>query len=150
MLARQHHNTTRRQFVGGALAAVGGFSIIDALAAFTGGLDTANAASSTSTLRLLMVGDSLTVGSLPYQAGAFIDNGWTDMAINAHGSRGIRTKVSADPHTGLTAVDALRAAHGDADLWVVRARHQRRRPIPNQPIPRFDRLDARPHRSRII
>ena len=64
-------------------------------------------ASSTSTQRLLMVGDSLTVGSLPYQAGAFIDNGWTDIAINAYGSRGVKTKVSADPHTGLTAVDAL-------------------------------------------
>ena len=94
-------------------------AIIDALGAFTGGLDTANAATSTSTQRLLMVGDSLTVGSLPYQAGAFIDTGWTDIAINAHGSRGIKTKVSADPYTGLTAVDALRAAHGDADLWVV-------------------------------
>ncbi|MGZ4737839.1 MAG: GDSL-type esterase/lipase family protein [Ilumatobacteraceae bacterium] len=119
MLTKQHHNTTRRQFVGGALAVIGGFPIIDALGAFTGGLDTANAASSTSTQRLLMVGDSLTVGSLPYQAAAFIDNGWTDMAVNAHGSRGIKTKVSADPYTGLTAVDALRAAHGDADLWVV-------------------------------
>jgi lysophospholipase L1-like esterase len=119
MLTRQHHKTTRRQFVGGALAVIGGLPIIDALGAFTGGLDTANAATSTSTQRLLMVGDSLTVGSLPYQAAAFIDNGWTDMAVNAHGSRGIKTKVSADPYTGLTAVDALRAAHGDADLWVV-------------------------------
>ena len=119
MLTRQHHNTTRRQFVGDALAVIGGFSIIDALAMFTGGLVTANASSSTSTQRLLMVGDSLTVGSLPYQAGALIDSGWTDIAINAHGSRGIKTKVSDDPHTGLTAVDALRAAHGDADLWVV-------------------------------
>ena len=101
------------------MAAIGGLPIAAAVDAFTGHLRPVSADSSTSDLRLLMVGDSLTVGSKPYQASAFTDVAWADVAIDAHGSRGIKTKLSEDPHTGLTAVDALRNAHGDADLWVV-------------------------------
>ncbi len=54
-----------------------------------------------------------------YQADAFTAVGWAQSTIDAHGSRGIRTKVKADPHTGLTAVDAVRETSGEPDVWVV-------------------------------
>ncbi len=66
-----------------------------------------------------MVGDSLTVGTLPFQADDLAVAGWSHSAIDAFGSRGVRTKVRADQHTGLTAVDAIRAASGDTPAWIV-------------------------------
>ncbi|HEY4333940.1 MAG TPA: GDSL-type esterase/lipase family protein [Ilumatobacteraceae bacterium] len=69
--------------------------------------------------RVAMVGDSLTYGSLPFQPDAFLDVGWADSSIDAFGSRGILTKIGADPHDGLKAVDAIRSVGGDSDLWVV-------------------------------
>jgi lysophospholipase L1-like esterase len=69
--------------------------------------------------RVSVVGDSLTLGTLPYQDAALTSAGWTGSAIDAFKSRGIRTKIRADQHTGLTAVDAIRNKWGDSDLWVV-------------------------------
>lgn len=66
-----------------------------------------------------MIGDSLTIGTLPYQADAFSDVGWGHTAIDAYGSRGVKTKLKSDLHTGLTAIDAVRAKAGDSELWVV-------------------------------
>lgn len=66
-----------------------------------------------------MVGDSLTAGSRPAQLTAFEDVGWATSSINAFPSRGVRTKVAADAHTGLTAVDAIRSRTGDTSMWIV-------------------------------
>jgi lysophospholipase L1-like esterase len=68
---------------------------------------------------VLTVGDSLTFGSLPDQSPAFIGAGWTSSHVSAHGSRGVVTKVSNDPYTGLTAVDALRRTFGNDAEWVI-------------------------------
>ncbi|MEO8266236.1 MAG: GDSL-type esterase/lipase family protein [Ilumatobacteraceae bacterium] len=73
----------------------------------------------TAATRVSVVGDSLTLGTLPYQADALTGAGWARSTIDAHGSRGIRTKVKSDRNTGLTAVDAIRETSGDSVLWVV-------------------------------
>ena len=69
--------------------------------------------------RVSVVGDSLTTGTVPYQATAFADVGFARTTIDSFHSRGVRTKVKRDPHTGLTAVDAIREEVGDSQLWVV-------------------------------
>lgn len=76
-------------------------------------------AAAASSLSVTMIGDSLTAGSLPYQQAAFLAAGFSSGVVNGYGSRGIATKVTADPYTGLTAVDALRTKHGDTPYWVV-------------------------------
>jgi lysophospholipase L1-like esterase len=72
-----------------------------------------------SAARISVVGDSLTIGTMPYQAEALSAVGWERASVDAYGSRGIRTKVRSDPHTGLTSVEAIRASNGDSELWVV-------------------------------
>ncbi len=106
---------SRRRFIRHALMAAAGSSVVLAALARPSQV----AASGTIHDGVSMVGDSLTSGSLLYQADDFAAVGWPDAWIDAHASRGIRTHVSADPHTGLTAVDALRARHGDTRMWVV-------------------------------
>lgn len=108
--------TTRRRFLAGAAAIAAAPTAATLLESIVR-RPVAAAAGSLGAIRV--VGDSLTVGSLPYQADALTALGWTDVAIDAYGGRGITTKMSADPHTGLTAVDALRAEHGDATWWIV-------------------------------
>lgn len=100
----------------GVAAAIGSWAVLDAL-----GTGEASAALSTPapTARLSMVGDSLTLGTLPFQADAFAAVGWSHSTIDAYISRGVRTKVKADPYTGLTAVDAIRDKSGDTNAWVV-------------------------------
>jgi len=66
-----------------------------------------------------VVGDSLTYGTLRYQADAMSEVGWTHTTVDSFMSRGVLTRVRTDPHTGLIAVDAIRAESGDSDLWVV-------------------------------
>lgn len=56
---------------------------------------------------------------MPYQAETLSYLGWGPAAIDAYKSRGIRTKMKGDPHTGLSAVDAIRLTSGDSNLWVV-------------------------------
>jgi lysophospholipase L1-like esterase len=72
-----------------------------------------------SATRVSVIGDSLTIGTMPYQSEAFANAGWGHAAIDAYGARGIRTKLKKDQHTGLTSVDAIRETSGDSDLWVV-------------------------------
>jgi lysophospholipase L1-like esterase len=69
--------------------------------------------------RISMVGDSLTVGTMRYQAQDFAAVGWSQSTIDAYVSRGVRTKVRKDEHTGITAVDAIRRDSGDTDSWIV-------------------------------
>lgn len=69
--------------------------------------------------RVSVVGDSLTTGTVAYQANAFADVGFERTTIDAFQSRGVRTKLKKDPHTGLTAVDGIRETAGDSQLWVV-------------------------------
>lgn len=76
-------------------------------------------AAAASSLSVTMIGDSLTAGSLPYQRAAFLAAGFSTAVVSGYGSRGIATKVTADPYTGLTAVEALRSANGDTPYWVV-------------------------------
>jgi len=85
-------------------------------------LDTNVAGASTRRVeatRISVVGDSLTEGTVPYQVETFSYLGWGSAAIDAYKSRGIATKMKGDPHTGLSAVDAIRSTSGDSDLWVV-------------------------------
>ncbi len=72
-----------------------------------------------SSTRVSVVGDSLTQGTLPFQAEAFANVGWGTSTIDAFISRGVRTKVKRDKNTGLTSVDAIRSKSGDSDLWIV-------------------------------
>ncbi|MEY2416731.1 MAG: hypothetical protein QOH53_2065 [Ilumatobacteraceae bacterium] len=74
---------------------------------------------SASATRVSVIGDSLTIGTMPYQSEAFANAGWGHAAIDAYGARGIRTKLKKDQYTGLTSVDAIRQTSGDSDLWVV-------------------------------
>jgi lysophospholipase L1-like esterase len=107
--------SSRRQFIKrAALVSLGSTAVFEALSMWS-----TKASAATLATRVSVVGDSLTVGTLPYQARDFVTAGWMGSAIDAYVSRGIRTKVPRDPHTGLTAVDALRAAHGDTTVWVV-------------------------------
>jgi lysophospholipase L1-like esterase len=108
--------SSRRQILGaGLMAACGSWAALELLGERAA---SASAATATAT-RVSMVGDSLTNGTLRYQADVFSAAGWAQSAIDAYDSRGVRTKVRADPHTGLTAVDAIRATSGDSDLWIV-------------------------------
>ena len=104
---------SRRRLLGRTAALLGAPAILaawDTLAAPAAGA---------SGPAVTMIGDSLTAGSLPYQRAAFLAAGFSSAVVNGYGSRGIATKVSADPYTGLTAVPALRDAHGDTPYWVV-------------------------------
>ena len=58
--------------------------------------------------RVSVIGDSLTIGTMPYQSEAFANAGWGHSAIDAYGAHGIRTKLKKDQFTGLTCVDAIR------------------------------------------
>lgn len=109
--------TTRRQFLRAGVAAVAGTWAILEL----DGLTRVSAApvGSSASRRISMVGDSLTVGSMPYQADDFRAQGWSRTMIDAYTSRGIKTKVRRDLHTGLTAVDAIRDSWGDTEVWIV-------------------------------
>ena len=108
--------SSRRQVLtAGLFAALGSMAAVELLSGqrasalpFTG-----------SATRVSVVGDSLTQGTLPYQADAFSNVGWGGSTIDAFISRGVRTKVKRDKHTGLTSVDAIRAKSGDSDLWIV-------------------------------
>jgi lysophospholipase L1-like esterase len=108
--------SSRRQVLtSGLLAAFGSFAALELL-----GTDHATAAPAGPTAtRISVIGDSLTIGTLPYQADAFSEVGWGHTAIDAYNSRGIRTKLNSDVHTGLTAVDAIRAKAGDSERWVI-------------------------------
>lgn len=108
--------SSRRQVLAaGLLAAFGSLAVLELL-----GADHAIAAPAGPTAsRISVIGDSLTIGTLPYQADAFSEVGWGHSAIDAHGSRGIQTKLHGDLHTGLTAVDAIRAKAGDSERWVI-------------------------------
>ena len=108
--------STRRQVLtAGLLAACGSMAAIELLGSGRAGASTLN----TAATRVSLIGDSLTLGTLPYQTNALSDAGWARATIDAHGSRGIRTKVKADKNTGLTAVDTIRSTSGDSVLWVV-------------------------------
>jgi hypothetical protein len=108
------HRSSRRQLIKhAALASFGSTAILQTLSTWS-----ARASAATVARRVSVVGDSLTVSTLPYQAKAFVTSGWMGSAFDAYVSRGIRTKVAAIP-TGLTAVGAPRAAHGDTAMWVV-------------------------------
>ena len=72
-----------------------------------------------SSTRVSVIGDSLTIGTMPYQSEAFSNAGWGHSAIDAFNSRGIRTKLKKDHYTGVRSVDAIRATAGDSDLWVI-------------------------------
>jgi lysophospholipase L1-like esterase len=108
--------SSRRQVLtAGLFAALGSVAAVELLAG-----ERANAAPSTgSATRVSLVGDSLTQGTLPYQADAFTNVGWGSSTIDAFISRGVRTKVKRDKNTGLTSVDAIRSKSGDSDLWIV-------------------------------
>jgi lysophospholipase L1-like esterase len=97
------------------MAAFGSLAAVELL-----GADHANAAPAGPTAtRISVIGDSLTVGTLPYQADAFTRFGWGNTAIDAHNSRGVRTKAKSDSHTGLTAIGSIRSKSGDSELWVI-------------------------------
>lgn len=109
--------STRRQMLrAGLAAALGSWAALELL-----GTGSASAAKVPYALpkRISMVGDSLTVGTMPYQTDDLAAAGWTRATIDAYTSRGVRTKVKADRHTGLTAVDAIRDQDGDTDAWIV-------------------------------
>ncbi len=99
----------------GLLAACGSAAALELL----GSSRVEASALNTAATRVSVIGDSLTIGTMPYQPGALSGAGWARSTIDAHGSRGIRTKVRSDKHTGLTAVDAIRSTAGDSVLWVV-------------------------------
>jgi lysophospholipase L1-like esterase len=109
--------SSRRQVLSAGFAAALGS--VAALELLRGSTASARAKATTPATRIALIGDSLTIGTMPYQATAFSDVGWAGSAIDAYGSRGVRTKVKSDLHTGLTAVDAIRTAAGDCDVWVV-------------------------------
>ena len=108
--------SSRRQVLSaGFAAALGSVAALELFGAST----VSARAKATPATRIAMIGDSLTIGTLPYQAAAFSDVGWSGSVIDACVSRGVRTKVKSDLHTGLTAVDAIRTTAGDCDVWVV-------------------------------
>lgn len=106
------HTFSRRHLLGAGLALAGSAAVLQAL-----GGRAAQAASSGG--RVAVVGDSLTVGTKPYQAAALLAAGWVEAVVDGSGSRGIATKVDGDPHTGLGAVDAIRSSGAEPDLWIV-------------------------------
>jgi lysophospholipase L1-like esterase len=112
--------SSRRQVLtAGLLAAFGSVAALELLGATTAGASSRASSLRASATRVSVIGDSLTTGTLPYQSAAFSEVGWGHAAIDAYGSRGIRTKMKKDQYTGLTAVDAIRLKSGDSDLWVV-------------------------------
>ncbi len=110
--------SSRRQVLGaGLVAALGSWVALETI-----GQHVASAAPAPATTvgsRIAVVGDSLTQGTMRYQPDACSAVGWTQTTIDAHVSRGVRTKVKSDPHTGLTAVDFIRETSGEPDVWVV-------------------------------
>ncbi|HZX55435.1 MAG TPA: GDSL-type esterase/lipase family protein [Ilumatobacteraceae bacterium] len=109
--------SSRRQVLrAGLLAALGSVVATEMLSSTRVAASTRITTEST---RVSLVGDSLTEGTLPYQADTLSYLDWSSSAIDAFKSRGIRTKMKGDPHTGLSAVDAIRETNGDSDLWVV-------------------------------
>jgi lysophospholipase L1-like esterase len=111
------HLSTRRQVLrAGITAAIGSWAAVEVLGAARASAAPGPVATSA---RISMVGDSLTIGTLPFQADDFATAGWTHSSIDAFISRGIRSKMKADQHTGLTAVDAIRGNSGDTDAWIV-------------------------------
>ena len=109
--------STRRQLLrGGITAAIGSWAALELLGP---GRALAKVVPIGAVTRISMVGDSLTCGSLPFQAGAFAEAGWSHSTIDAYVSRGVRTKLKADRYTGLTAVDAIREKSGDSEAWVI-------------------------------
>jgi lysophospholipase L1-like esterase len=108
--------SSRRQVLtAGLFAALGSMAAVELLSG-----QRASAAPSTgSATRVSVVGDSLTLGTMPYQTDAFANVGWGSSTIDAFISRGVRTKVKRDKSTGLTSVDAIRSSAGDSDLWIV-------------------------------
>jgi lysophospholipase L1-like esterase len=108
--------SSRRQVLtAGLLAACGSGAALELL----GTRHASAAPPSPAATRISVIGDSLTTGTMPYQADAFSEVGWGHTAIDAYGSRGIRTKLDSDRYTGLTAVDAIRAKAGDSERWVI-------------------------------
>ncbi|HEY0521362.1 MAG TPA: GDSL-type esterase/lipase family protein [Ilumatobacteraceae bacterium] len=97
------------------MAACGSVAAIELLASGAANASARDASAS----RISVIGDSLTSGTLPYQPDALSTVGWEQATIDSYVSRGIRSKVKADRHTGLTSIDAIRATAGDSDLWVV-------------------------------
>ena len=65
------------------------------------------------------IGDSLTIGMSPSLPSRVAASGWAGIRIDAFKSRGIRTKVGADPTTGIGAVASMRQRFGDTDSWIV-------------------------------
>ena len=109
--------STRRQLLrGGITAAIGSWAALELLGT---GRASAKVVPTEAATRISMVGDSLTCGSLPFQPEAFAEAGWSHATIDAYASRGLRTKLSADRYTGLTAVDAIRDKSGDTEAWVI-------------------------------
>jgi lysophospholipase L1-like esterase len=118
--------SSRRQVLSaGLLAAFGSVAALELLGAAdaSAGSEPKSSGHSSSlrasATRVSVIGDSLTIGTMPYQSEAFANAGWGHSAIDAYGARGIRTKLKKDPYTGLTCVDAIRQTSGDSDLWVV-------------------------------
>ena len=118
--------SSRRQVLrAGLLAAFGSVAALELLgsveASACSTLESSGHSSSVraSATRVSVIGDSLTIGTMPYQSEAFATAGWGHSAIDAYGARGIRTKLKKDQYTGLTCVDAIRQTSGDSDLWVV-------------------------------
>ncbi len=108
--------SSRRQVLtAGLFAALGSMAAVELLSGQRAGAAPLRG----SAKRVSVVGDSLTVGTVPYQADAFVSVGWESSTIDAFNSRGIRTKAKRDQNTGLTSVDAIRAKSGDSDLWIV-------------------------------
>lgn len=66
-----------------------------------------------------MVGDSLTAGTQSLLIPAFESQGFASAQVSACGGRGVRTKMTGDPLTGVAAVDDLRARGGDTEAWVI-------------------------------
>jgi lysophospholipase L1-like esterase len=109
--------STRRQVLtAGLFAALGTVAAAELLSAPRA---SAIPPTASTAARVSVVGDSLTQGTLPFQADAFANVDWATSTIDAFISRGVRTKVKRDKHTGLTSVDAIREKSGDSDLWVV-------------------------------
>ncbi|HSB85568.1 MAG TPA: GDSL-type esterase/lipase family protein [Ilumatobacteraceae bacterium] len=109
--------STRRQFLRAGVVAVAGSWV--ALELTGQQRVSAEPTGSTDTRRISLVGDSLTVGTMPYQSDDLRAIGWSRTMIDAYASRGVRTKVRHDLHTGLTAVDAIRESWGDTEVWIV-------------------------------
>ena len=112
--------STRRQLLrAGITAAIGSWAAFEVLGAGQASAAALRQPVAPSSSRVSLVGDSLTIGTMPFQADAFANAGWTQSAVDAYVSRGVRTKIRADRYTGLTAVDAIREQSGDTQAWVI-------------------------------